>query len=99
MEIKAGNIKAYWDIQGLSTKKTLDDVAKEFEATFLKIILKEFRKTIPEGLFGSSFSSKMYLDMFDMTIAEKISETDSFGLQKYIKEALSQYSKYSGEKD
>ncbi|RMD47237.1 MAG: flagellar biosynthesis protein FlgJ [Aquificota bacterium] len=98
MELKTGNITTYWDIQNLSTKKTVEDVAKEFEAIFVRMILKEFRKTIPKGLLGNSFSSKMYLDMFDMTIAEKVSETDSFGLKNYIKEALENYAKYSGEK-
>jgi len=98
MEIKTGEINAYWDIQSLNSKKNIDDVAKEFEAIFVRMILKEFRKTIPEGLLGNSFSSKMYIDMFDMTIAEKISDSDSFGLKNYIKDALEKYSKYSGEK-
>lgn len=95
MKITSNNVKAYWDIQNLDTKKDIDSVAKEFEAMFIRMILKEFRKTIPEGIFNSSFSSKMYLDMFDMQIAEKISESDSIGLKEYIKEAISKYNMYS----
>ncbi len=98
MKINETDVTAYWDVNKISTKKNIDDVAKEFEATFIKMILKEFRKTIPEGIFGKSFSSKMYLDMLDMTLAEKISETDSLGLQSFIKEAVKTYTKYSGDK-
>ncbi len=98
MKINKAAITAYWDVNKISTQKNIDDVAKEFEATFVKMILKEFRKTIPEGIFGNSFSSKMYLDMFDMALSEKISESDALGLQSFIKEAVKSYTKYSGDK-
>lgn len=98
MKINETNLTTYWDVNKISTQKNIDDVAKEFEATFIKMILKEFRKTIPEGIFNKSFSSKMYLDMLDMTLAEKISETDSLGIQSFIKEAVKTYAKYSGDK-
>jgi hypothetical protein len=38
------------------------------------------------------------MDMFDMTLAEKISETDSLGLKYFIEDAIKSYTKYSGEK-
>ncbi len=97
MKIKPA-IVPYWDVQKISAKKNIDDVAKKFEAMFLKMILKEFRKTIPKGLFNSSFSSKIYIDMFDMSIAEKLSEKDALGLQEYIKNAIKAYTRYSGGK-
>ena len=93
------SVVPYWDVQGLNTKKDLDEVAKEFEAMFVKMILKEFRKSLPEGgLFGNTFSAKMYWDMFDMQLSETIAETNSLGLQDYIKNAISIYQKHSNEK-
>ncbi|WP_456398043.1 rod-binding protein [Desulfurobacterium sp.] len=82
----------YWDVTAIRNIKTIKDVAKEFEATFLEMMLKEMRKGIPEGMF-SSFSDKMYTDMFDMTVANKLASSDRFGLAKYIENALNAYKK------
>lgn len=92
------SVVPYWDVQGLNTKKDLDEVVKEFEAMFIKMILKEFRKSLPEGgLFGNTFSAKMYWDMFDMQLAQNIAKSNSFGLQEYIKNAISIYQQHSKE--
>ncbi len=80
----------YWDVQNLSSIKTAEEAAQAFEAFFIKTILKEFRKSIPEGMFNSSFSSKMYLDMFDMQIAQAIAESDQLGLKEYILQGINQ---------
>ncbi|WP_457568514.1 rod-binding protein [Desulfurobacterium sp.] len=85
-------IVPYWDIAGLKNIRSTKDVAKEFEATFLEIMLKEMRKGVPEGLF-SSFSDKMYADMFDMTVADKLASSGRFGLAKYVENALNAYKK------
>ncbi len=90
-------IDPYWDFKNIQQIKDIDEVSEKFEAMFVRMLLKEFRKTIPEGMFNSSFSSKMYWDMFDMQISEAISSSDQLGLKKYIKEALEAYQKYSGE--
>ncbi len=90
-------INPYWDIKNIKQIKSSEDVSKEFEAIFVRMIIKEFRKSIPEGLFNSSFSSKMYWDMFDMQISEVISSSDQLGIKQYINEAIKAYNRYSGE--
>ncbi len=94
MDVK---ITPYWDFKSLSQLKKPEDVAKEFETMFVRMLMKEFRKSIPEGLFNSSFSSKMYLDMFDMEISEAVASSDKLGLKSYILNALEAYNRYSGE--
>ncbi|WP_457626353.1 rod-binding protein [Persephonella sp.] len=88
-------IKAYWDVKELSRIKTPEEVAKEFETMFVRIMMKEFRKSLDGGIFSGSFSYKMYMDMFDMQIAEAISSSDQLGLKQYILDALKAYEKYS----
>ncbi len=90
-------INPYWDIKDIRQIKKSEEVSKEFEAMFVRMILKEFRKSIPEGIFNTSFSSKMYWDMFDMQISEVVSSSDQLGLKAYIQEALKAYNRYSGE--
>ncbi len=88
-------IKPYWEIKDLSQIKEPEEVAREFETMFVRILMKEFRKTLDGGIFSSSFSYKMYMDMFDMQIAEAIASSDKLGLKQYILDAIKTYEKYS----
>ena len=92
-----GNVKIrpYWDIKDISQLHEPEEIAQEFEAIFVRMIMKEFRKSLNNGLFSSSFQSKMYLDMFDMQIAEVVASSGQLGLKQYILNALQTYQKYS----
>ncbi len=90
-------VRPYWEIKDLSQIKSPEEVAKEFEAMFIRMILKEFRKSLNGGIFSSSFSYRMYTDMFDMQIAETIASSDKLGLKQHIMNAIKTYEKYSGE--
>ncbi len=81
----------YWDVKNIKEIKTEKDVATEFEATFLRILLKEMRNTIPDSGLFSSFSEKMYTDMFDMTVADTLASSDKLGLSDYIENAIKSY--------
>ncbi|NPA52968.1 MAG: flagellar biosynthesis protein FlgJ [Aquificae bacterium] len=87
---KINQTTPYWDVKNLKNIKTAQEASQTFEAFFIKTLLKEFRKTIPEGLFNTSFSSKMYLDLFDMQIAQTISQTDQLGIKEHILTGLNQ---------
>ena len=87
------DIKTYWDINSISNIKKLDDAAKAFETEFIHIFLKEVRKSMGKGMFSSSFTSKMYLDMFDMQMAKSISDSDKLGIKEYFLEAIKAYEK------
>jgi len=89
-------IKPYWDVNNLSQMKTKEEVAEAFEAFFVRTMIKEMRKSVPEGIFGKSFSSKMYLDMMDMQISQIVASSDSLKLKEYILESLDKSTKYQG---
>jgi len=90
-------VRPYWEIKDISQLKSAEEVAQEFEAMFIRMVLKEFRKSLDGGIFSNSFSYKMYLDMFDMQIAQTISSSDSVGLKQYIIDAVKTYEKYAGD--
>ena len=47
----------------------------------MKTLLKEMRKTVPEGELGdNSFAGKMYRDMLDDEYASSLSKNAGFGL-------------------
>ena len=91
MKVVADDIKTYWDINSVSNIKKIDDAAKAFETEFIHIFLKEVRKGLGKGIFTSSFSSKMYLDMFDMQMAKNIGESGKLGIKEYFLEAIKAY--------
>ena len=89
------DIKTYWDINSLSQIKDVNRAAKAFETEFIHIFLKEVRKSMQKGVFSSSFTSKMYLDMFDMQMAKSISDSGKLGIKEYFLEAIKAYEKNS----
>jgi flagellar protein FlgJ len=81
-------VNPYWDVKNLSQIKTVEEAAEAFEAFFVRTIMKEFRKSIPEGMFNKSFGSKMYMDMFDMQISQVIASSDQLKLKEFIIESI-----------
>jgi len=68
--------------------EAIKKVAKEFEALFVKMMLKSMRDTVPENeLFGSK-SEKMYQDMYDKQLSTEISNGKGIGLAKVIERQL-----------
>lgn len=66
--------------------KELMDVCKDFESVFIHMMLKEMRKTIPEGGFvEKSTATNIFEDMFDEEISKEISNKgDGIGLAKVL---------------
>jgi flagellar protein FlgJ len=88
----------YTDIQGLTRLKnasrdespeTLRAAAKQFEALFLQMMLKNMRDTsLGDGIFDSD-QSKFYQEMFDKQISITMSERQGLGIAEMIVRQLS----------
>ncbi len=92
-------VNPYWDVKNLSQIKTADEAAEAFEAFFVRIMMKEFRKSIPEGIFNKSFGSKMYMDMFDMQVSQLIASSDQLKLKEFILDSIQPKVDYNQVKD
>ena len=92
-------VNPYWDVKNLSQIKTSDEAAEAFEAFFVRIMMKEFRKSIPEGIFNKSFGSKMYMDMFDMQVSQLIASSDQLKLKEFILDSIQPKVNYNQVKD
>ena len=65
-------------------QETLREVAGQFEALFLNMMLKSMRQAkLSDGLFDSS-QSEMYRDMSDQQLAMDLSKRGGLGLQEVI---------------
>ncbi|HIE35456.1 MAG TPA: flagellar biosynthesis protein FlgJ [Campylobacterales bacterium] len=91
----SNDIKTYWDIKSISNIKNLEEAAQAFETEFIHIFLKEVRKELERSISNSSFSSKIYFDMFDMQMAKNISQSGQLGIKEYFIDAIKAYEKNS----
>jgi peptidoglycan hydrolase FlgJ len=69
-----------------ANKAELEKVAKEFDAIFVRQILKEMRRSVMRSsLFGSAGGAQgIYEDMFDDQMADALSEAGGFGLGEIV---------------
>jgi flagellar protein FlgJ len=65
--------------------KKLMKACEDIEAEFLKIMLKEMKKTVPEdSLFQKSQGREIFEDLYTENLATKTSKGSSLGLAKSI---------------
>ena len=61
--------------------KKLKETCQEFESLFVSMMMKEMRKTVPDGgLLSSSFATDTYQDMFDEEISKAASKGNGIGI-------------------
>lgn len=93
MENDLSSAKIYTEFSGLhklklaaknSSPEALEEVANQFEAFFMKMMLKQMRDAnLGEGIFDSD-QSRMYQDMMDQQMALNLSEQRVFGIAESI---------------
>ena len=93
METELSSAKIYTEFSGLHKLKlaakndspqALEEVANQFEAYFLKLMLKQMRDaSLGEGIFDSD-QSRLYQDMMDQQLALNLSEQRQIGIADSI---------------
>ena len=68
---------------GIAGTGSKEDSMKAFEAYMVQMMMKEMRKTLPKGAFGSN-SMDMFMDMFDQAIAEQMAQRGGIGLSESL---------------
>ena len=53
------------------TPSEIEDAARQFEAMLLQIVIKEMRKTVPEGMFSSS-GGEIFQELFDQELSNEM---------------------------
>lgn len=67
----------------------LKEACQGFESLFLNMMLKEMRKTVPEGETSSSYAMGLYQEMLDEEIAETASKGKGIGIADAMYNQLS----------
>ena len=62
----------------------IEDAARQFEAMLLQIVIKEMRKTVPEGMFASS-GGDIFQELFDQELSnEMLGNGEGLGLAQSL---------------
>lgn len=84
-------------IQRLQETKDLGETARNFEAVFLSLMVKEMRKSIP-GLFGKMPGSHVYEGLFDQMLGESMAAGEGIGLRRQLLDSFEQFESRSAPK-
>ena len=77
--------------QQFSEEEKVGQVSRQFEATLLRQILGQARKTVfTSKVCGNTASSGLYQDMITQHMAEGISRSGDFGLARSLQAELAQ---------
>lgn len=79
-------------------QQKLKDACKGFESMFIQLMWKEMRRTVPEdSLFGQSNGEKIFRDMLDTEMVDRMSDVGGFGLADVMYDQLT--AQYQARKD
>jgi flagellar protein FlgJ len=86
------NTPVYWDLNEIHNKRNVKFAVSQFEVYLVREYLKEAKKSIPDGLFGS-FSSSMYYDLFNMELSQIIGDSLGRSFETFFEKAINTYTK------
>lgn len=73
-----------------ATDEELMDACKQFEQYFVEQVIKEMKKTLPDGSFmGDNEYSSVYEDRYVETMAEAITQSGQLGIAQQLYESMS----------
>ncbi len=70
-------------LSSLKGAERTEETATAFEAIFGALLVKEMRKTLPDGLFGSD-AADIYGGLFDEHIGQQLAEGDGLGIKQFL---------------
>ena len=74
--------------ESIRMSKDQMEAAKAFESYMVEMMVKEMRKTIPDGMFSGD-STEIFSGLFDQEISKRIAETGGFGFDEVMGKAAS----------
>lgn len=66
----------------------VDKAAAEFEAVFLRLLLKEMMPRDGQGFFGQGPGADVYKDLFVGSIADRMAERGVLGIRPFLEKGL-----------
>jgi Rod binding domain-containing protein len=65
-----------------------DGAAKKLQAVFTTLLVKEMRKSLPEGFFGSGPQGDIYSGWLDEHVGQALADRDTLHMQEIVGRSL-----------
>lgn len=75
------------DPQEIRMTKDQDEAARAFESYMVEMMVKEMRKTVPDGMFSGG-SAEVFSSLFDQELSSRIAESGGFGFGNMLKDQM-----------
>jgi len=75
------------DIREIRTTKDQDEAARAFESYMVEMMVKEMRKTIPDGMFSGG-PAEVFSSLFDQELSNRIADSGGFGFGDMLKDQM-----------
>jgi murein DD-endopeptidase MepM/ murein hydrolase activator NlpD len=75
------------NVESIRMSKDQLEAATAFESYMIEMMVKEMRKTVPDGMFSGG-ASEIFSGMFDQEISQRIAETGGFGFRDVMGQAM-----------
>jgi Rod binding domain-containing protein len=62
--------------------------AKRFEALFATMLVKEMRRTLPEGFFGAGADGDVYGGWLDQSVGDSLAQRDALHIEETLRLSL-----------
>lgn len=62
----------------------VEEAAKAFETYFTSLLVREMRRSLPEGLVGGGTGSDVYAAWFDENVGRALAESRGLGIQQML---------------
>lgn len=69
-------------------KGDTEETAKQFETLFATLLVRELRRSMPQGIFGDGPGADVYEGWFDEHLGNALAQRDSLGLAGMIKTSI-----------
>ena len=83
MGVEAIDLTGKQDFEANASRLSAEEAGEKFEGYLTELMVKEMRKTVPEGIFASS-AMDMFAGVLDQEISKRIAETGGLGLGKML---------------
>jgi flagellar protein FlgJ len=64
------------------------EASRQFETLFAMMLVRELRRSMPQGMFGNSAGSDVYEGWFDEHLGAALADRDALGIGSMVKVAL-----------
>ena len=75
------------DTREIRMTKDQNEAAMAFESYMVEMMVKEMRKTVPDGMFSGG-SAEVFSSLFDQELSSRIAESGGFGFGNMLKDQM-----------